>query len=113
MSIRIREPKIFHGTPDADGQERLSRFEILADANKWDTNKVNYVNLYLVGTARQWVLVRDPRTWEDFKRQFLDAKTKFKDSNKKFKIQINDEAAIKTSGPCRIRRVIYLYVGTL
>ena len=28
MSIRIREPNIFHGTPDEDGQEWLSRFEI-------------------------------------------------------------------------------------
>ena len=73
MSIRIREPNIFHGTPEEDGQEWLSRFEILADANKWDTNKITYVKLYLEGTPRQWILVRDPRTWEDFKRQFLDA----------------------------------------
>ena len=73
MSIRIREPNIFHGKPEEDGQEWLSRFEILADANKWDTNKITYVKLYLEGTARQWILVRDPRTWEVFKRQFLDA----------------------------------------
>ena len=55
---------------------------VSADANKWHTNKVNFVKLYLEGTDRQWVLVRDPRTWEDFKRQFFDA---FKQKNFKFR----------------------------
>ena len=47
---------------EEDGQEWLSRFEIPADANRWDTNKVNYVKLYHEGTARQWIFVRDPKT---------------------------------------------------
>ena len=81
MSIRIREPNIFHGTPEEDGQEWLSRLEILADTNKWNKNKITYVKLY-EGTAKQWILVRDPRTREDFKRQFLDAiKKKIKNSD--------------------------------
>ena len=91
---------------------------VSADANKWHTNKVNFVKLYLEGityTNRQnynrqtMGFSSGPQNMGRFQASIFG-----RIQTKKFKIQINDEAAIKTSGPYRIRRVIFLRnVGSL
>lgn len=71
--VKIWEPNIFHGTPDEDVIDWLERFEDIAEANKWQSNRLIYAKLYLEGTARQCVKVMKPVTWEEFKFQFLKA----------------------------------------
>ena len=84
MPYRVREPSIFYGTPEEDGQDWLCRFEIISDASGWgDQQKISYVKLYLEGTARQWVLVNEPANWKDFKECFLRA---FRLKNSKFRL---------------------------
>ena len=70
---KIREPSIFHGTPEEDAQDWLDRFEEIVEVNNWKTKRLTYVKLYLEGSARKWFLVANPQTWEELQTGFLDA----------------------------------------
>ena len=61
MSHKVREPSIFYETPEEDGQNWLTRFEIVATANGWGKEqKASYVKLYLEGKTRSWIQVNEP-----------------------------------------------------
>ena len=82
---RVREPSVFHGTQEEDGQDWLERFEELADMNKWKgANKLTCVKSYLEGTARKWFRIKKPASWEDFREKFLMA---FEFKNFLFKVE--------------------------
>ena len=83
-SPRIKEPSVFQGSPDEDAQDWLRRFEEIAAVNGWKMKRLTYVRLYLEGTARQWLLVTEPKKWEDFTEGFLKA---FKDHNHGFRLE--------------------------
>ena len=84
MSPKLREPSTFYGTPEEDGQNWLSRFEIVAKANGWgEEQKASYVKLYLEGKAGSWIEVNEPESWEDFVGRFLKA---FRSKQSKFSL---------------------------
>ena len=70
---KIREPSIFHWTPEEDAQDWLDRFEEIVEVNNWKKQRLTYVKLYLEGSARKWFLVANPQSWEALKTGFLDA----------------------------------------
>ena len=72
-SPKIKEPSVFQRSPDEDVQDWLRYFEEIAAVNGWKIKKLTYVRLYLEGTARQWLLVTEPKKWEDLTEGFLKA----------------------------------------
>ena len=83
---KTRQPSIFNGTPDEDATEWLSRFEEIARFTSWRQEKLEYVGLYLEGTARQWSQENTVSTWEEFKERFLET---FKQHHFKLRVEAN------------------------
>lgn len=69
-SPRIKEPSVFQGSPDEDVQDWLRRFEEIAAVNGWKMKRLTYVRLYLEGTARQWLLVAEPKNGKTLLKGF-------------------------------------------
>ena len=72
------------GEMEEDATAWLACFEEISEVNKWKSSRLTYVKLYLEGTARQWILVTKPATWEEFKVHFSSA---FKQTNIKFRLE--------------------------
>ena len=75
FGIRARELCVFHGTREEDAADWLKRFEEITEINRWEAHRLSYVRPYLEGTARKWLSVTKPTSWEDFRRKFLDVFT--------------------------------------
>ena len=70
VNPKIKEPSVFQGSPDEDVQDWLRRFEEIAAVNGWKMKRLTYVRLYLEGTARQWLLVAEPKNGKTLLKGF-------------------------------------------
>jgi transposase InsO family protein len=66
--LKFITPPVFHGRPEEDALDWLSRYESIGGYNRWGNNELraNFI-MYLDGTARKWFkcLTAAPAEWID------------------------------------------------